>query len=51
MDLSSLLDGVRSLMLHDSRLGSDPGLCVAHTIPAVVSAFRGRTQREMVSQT
>jgi hypothetical protein len=37
-------------MLADFQPGSDPGLCIAHLVPAVVSQFGQRTQRELVSQ-
>jgi tRNA(Ile2) C34 agmatinyltransferase TiaS len=45
-----LLDRVRALMLADFQLGSDPGLCIAHTVPAAVSEFGRRAQREIVTQ-
>jgi len=49
-DPAVLTERVRSLMLADFQPGSDPGLCIAHTIPAAVSAFGQRAQREIVSQ-
>lgn len=45
-----LLDKVRALMLADFQPGSDPGLCVAYTVPAAVSEFGRRAQREVVTQ-
>ena len=45
-----LLDQVRALMLADFQPGSDPGLCIAHTVPAAVSEFGRRAQREVVTQ-
>lgn len=45
-----LLDQVRALMLADFQPGSDPGLCVAHTVPTAVSEFGRRAQREVVTQ-
>ncbi len=46
----ALLDRVRALMLDNHLPGSDPGLCVAHTVPAVVTEFGRRAQRRLVTQ-
>jgi tRNA(Ile2) C34 agmatinyltransferase TiaS len=50
VDPAALLGSVRALMLDDYQPGSDPGLCVARAVPAAVTAFGHRAQREMVSQ-
>jgi tRNA(Ile2) C34 agmatinyltransferase TiaS len=47
---SELFERVRSLMLADFQPGSDPGLCIAQAVPAAVSDFGRRVQRELVSQ-
>jgi tRNA(Ile2) C34 agmatinyltransferase TiaS len=45
-----LLARVRTLMLAAFEPGSDPGLCVAGTVPAAISEFGRRAQRELVRQ-
>ena len=45
-----LLERVRALMLADFQPGSDPGLCVAATVPAAVVEFGRLAQRELVTQ-
>ena len=50
VDPVAMMDRVRSLMLADFQPGSDPGLCIAHTVPGAVSEFGRRAQRELVSQ-
>lgn len=50
VDPALLLERVRALMLADFQPGSDPGLCIGHTVPDSVSRFGRRAQREMVSQ-
>ena len=50
VDPGALLARVRALMLDDFQPGSDPGLCVAHAVPAAVTAFGHRAQRELVNQ-
>ena len=50
VDAASLLEQVRALMLADFQPGSDPGLCVACTVPASVSEFGRLAQCELVSQ-
>ncbi len=47
---NTLRERVRALMLADFQPGSDPGLCIAHTVPTAVSEFGRRAQRELVSQ-
>ena len=46
----TLLERVRAQMLADFQPGSDPGLCIAPTVPAAVGDFGRRAQRELVSQ-
>jgi tRNA(Ile2) C34 agmatinyltransferase TiaS len=50
LDPYALLAQVRELMLNDFQPGSDPGLCVAHTVPAAVTEFGRQVQRRLVSQ-
>jgi tRNA(Ile2) C34 agmatinyltransferase TiaS len=50
VDPAAILERVRSLMLADFQPGSDPGLCIARVVPAAVSDFGRRVQRELVSQ-
>lgn len=50
VDVDGLLTRVRTLMLDDFQLGSDPGLCIAHTVPDAVTAFGQRAQRYLVAQ-
>jgi tRNA(Ile2) C34 agmatinyltransferase TiaS len=50
VDPAALLERVRALMLADFQPGSDPGLCVARTVPTPVSQFGRRAQRELVRQ-
>jgi tRNA(Ile2) C34 agmatinyltransferase TiaS len=50
LDVGDVLEQVRALMLTDYQLGSDPGLCVAHDVPAAVSEFGRRVQRQLVTQ-
>lgn len=45
-----LLERVRTLMLAEFEPGSDPGLCVGRSVPAAVSGFGRRAQRELVNQ-
>jgi len=45
-----VLERVRALMLADFQPGSDPGLCVACTVPAAVFEFGYLAQRELVTQ-
>jgi tRNA(Ile2) C34 agmatinyltransferase TiaS len=50
IDPSTLLEQVRQWMLDDLQPGSDPGLCVAHSVPAAIAAFGHRVQRQLVTQ-
>ena len=50
VDLASLLERVRVLMLDDFQPGSDPGLCVAHVVPAAITWFGRQVQRQLVTQ-
>jgi tRNA(Ile2) C34 agmatinyltransferase TiaS len=50
LDQESLADRVRALMLADYQPGSDPGLCIAHCIPAAFIEFGRRAKRELVTQ-
>ncbi|MFN2217750.1 MAG: ABC transporter substrate-binding protein [Anaerolineae bacterium] len=47
---ADLFERVRSLMLTDFQPDSDPGLCIARAVPAAVSDFGRRAQRELLSQ-
>ncbi len=49
-DLVALADEVQAIMLADFQEGSDPGLCVAQTIPPEVMDFGQRAKREIVHQ-
>jgi tRNA(Ile2) C34 agmatinyltransferase TiaS len=49
-DLPALLHRVRSLMLQEFQPGSDPGLCLSTVVPAAITQFGRRAQREMVTQ-
>jgi tRNA(Ile2) C34 agmatinyltransferase TiaS len=50
IDPSTLLDRVRDLMLSDFQPGSDPGLCVARTVPVAITEFGHQVQQRLVSQ-
>jgi tRNA(Ile2) C34 agmatinyltransferase TiaS len=50
VDPGALFAQVRAWMLADFQPGSDPGLCVAHAVPAAVTAFGRCAQRELVVQ-
>jgi tRNA(Ile2) C34 agmatinyltransferase TiaS len=50
LDPTVLLNRVRTLMLDDYVPGSDPGLCVAHAVPAAVTEFGRWAQRRLVTQ-
>jgi len=49
-DLNDIFERVKALMLADFVPGSDPGLCVAGSVPPDVVAFGKQAQRELVSQ-
>jgi hypothetical protein len=49
-NLPGLIDALRTGMREWFVPGSDPGLCVAPTVPAELAAFGRRCQRDVVSQ-
>jgi tRNA(Ile2) C34 agmatinyltransferase TiaS len=49
-DADGLLGRVRTVMRQHYNPGSDPGLCVARTVPAVITAFGRLAQQELVTQ-
>jgi tRNA(Ile2) C34 agmatinyltransferase TiaS len=49
-DPEVLMEQVQALMLADYQPGSDPGLCVTEAVPAAITAFGHRAQRELVTQ-
>ncbi len=50
LDPPVLLDRVRTFMADQYQPGSDPGLCVASTVPLEISEFGRRAQREVLTQ-
>jgi tRNA(Ile2) C34 agmatinyltransferase TiaS len=50
LNVQAVADRVRALMLADYHPGSDPGLCVAASVPSAVTDFGRRAQREVVTQ-
>jgi tRNA(Ile2) C34 agmatinyltransferase TiaS len=50
LDPIILLERVRALMLDSYQPGSDPGLCVASMVPAAITEFGRRAQRQLVTQ-
>ncbi len=50
VDPGALFARVRAWMLEDFQAGSDPGLCVAHAVPAAVTEFGRCAQHELVVQ-
>jgi len=50
LDRNVLLQQVRTMMLQDYQVGSDPGLCVAHGVPDAVIGFGRRAQRLLLTQ-
>jgi tRNA(Ile2) C34 agmatinyltransferase TiaS len=50
LDPVALLEEVRSLMLQDYQPGSDPGLCVARSVPPAVVEFGWRAKCQLVAQ-
>jgi tRNA(Ile2) C34 agmatinyltransferase TiaS len=50
LDVEKVAERVRALMLADFQMGSDPGLCVAKSVPAAITDFGQRAQRELVTQ-
>jgi tRNA(Ile2) C34 agmatinyltransferase TiaS len=50
IDPASLLERVRRIMQDNFQPGSDPGLCLATSVPAAITDFGRRTQHELVTQ-
>lgn len=50
VDLPSLADEVEDMMRSDLQAGSDPGLCVARTVPEELVRFGQRAKSELVGQ-
>lgn len=50
LPLDALIDQLRDILRRRSAHGSDPGLSVAVTVSAAVSAFAKRCQQELVTQ-
>jgi tRNA(Ile2) C34 agmatinyltransferase TiaS len=50
VDPQALLEQVQRWVLDDFQPGSDPGLCVARTVPVAITEFGRRVQRQLVSQ-
>jgi hypothetical protein len=48
--LTEIAEYARKLMLDDFQPGSDPGLCVASTVPVAVVEYGQRVRREFVYQ-
>lgn len=48
--IEGLLERVKALMLDEFQMGSDPGLCVAASVPAQVIEFGRRVQKELVTR-
>jgi tRNA(Ile2) C34 agmatinyltransferase TiaS len=46
----TLLERVRLIMRDNYQPGSDPGLCLATSVPAAITDFGRRTQQELVTQ-
>lgn len=49
-ELETLSHRAQAVVRDHFNPGSDPGLCVAHTVPAAVTAFGRRVQQEVVTQ-
>lgn len=49
-DLTEIIHQVESIMLADFQPGSDPGLCVAFSVPEQVVAFARRAKTDLVHQ-
>jgi tRNA(Ile2) C34 agmatinyltransferase TiaS len=48
--ITKLLDQVRTIMLAEHQPGSDPGLCVAESVPETATEFGRRAQRQVVDK-
>jgi len=49
-EVTAVFNHIKPLMLADFVPGSDPGLCVADAVPAAITAFGHKAQRELVTQ-
>ncbi|MDY7077133.1 MAG: ABC transporter substrate-binding protein [Chloroflexota bacterium] len=47
---NGLMERVRAVMLENYQPGSDPGLCVAWSVPKSIAEFGRRAQQELVTQ-
>ncbi len=50
LDPAALLEQIQALMLADFQPGSDPGLCIARTVPTAITEFGRRVQHYVVTQ-
>ena len=50
MDPAAVLVLAQALMVANYQPGSDPGLCVVHSVPAAVVEYGRRVQRQLVTQ-
>ena len=50
LDTAVLLERIWAVMLENYQQGSDPGLCVARTVPAAITKFGRLAQQELVTQ-
>ena len=50
LEPKSVLEQVKRLVLDDFQPGCDPGLCVAHRVPAPITEFGRRVQQQLVTQ-
>jgi tRNA(Ile2) C34 agmatinyltransferase TiaS len=50
IDVADLFEQVRLLMLADFQEGSDPGLCIAASVPIALKEFGQRAKREVLTQ-
>ncbi len=50
VEIGALAERIAGLMLADFQPGSDPGLCIARSVPAEVVEFGLRAQRELLTQ-
>ena len=49
-EVGTLLEQVKALMLDHFQPGSDPGLCVADTVPDTITGFGRRAQQALVTR-
>ncbi len=50
LSVESLVDTLRGFVQRRLIVGSDPGFCVAVTVPDAITEFGGRCQKELVTQ-